>query len=701
MFAQLRLSSIWRGGEDFLQSFVPFVRLEFVSPPVRAALAYAFRTWVAGILALYIAFFCQLESPYWAAIAVWIASLPIPGMTVSKGIYRILGSIAGAVLGVLLIALFAQHPPLFILALALLMGGCTLASNLLRNFRSYATVLAGYTAAIISLPTVSNPNHIFDLAMARGSCTILGIICAIVVTRLFAPHKAREQVLLKLETALGDTALRATFPLVRKTGDDIYAFAYKLLADLISLDTEIEYAAAESASFRIHADRARDQLAECFGVVSAARAIRSMEDERGMLILPEALQRIREEAVVVLNDVPSAIAKKELSGVLNSLRDLRQQLAQQNPEQSGEMTQSVIRQRLFIDHLDDLLAHFENAVLDSMSLEGPWAADPKRHLDFHRDHRLAWINAFRAFTAIIVAGAFWIVTAWSSGASMLIFVAVVCSLFSSLPRPDQAGFTFFWGTLAAVCVAFPFVYVVLQRVDGNFVLMAMALSLVMIPGSTIGAFPKTNLFGFAFSVNFLAAIQLTNPMDYNVINFLNNNIALVIGVLFGTLAYVLILPTDLHAAHCYVRYRIKRGFEILSQREPPPPAKAWKSRMFDRVNRLYASAEALGAERNVWMESGLRALHFGNGILRLREMLATGKLSKEIAIMVQSILDSVGWFRDCPRVSCQFVATGVDVLQHSTPPEDPEARRVFIRTLGTLQEMDQFFERHPQYLEAK
>ena len=57
---------------------------------------------------------------------------------------------------------------------------------------------------------------------------------------------------------------------------------------------------------------------------------------------------------------------------------------------------------------------------------------PRRHLNFHRDNRLAWINALRAFIAVLFAGAFWIVTAWSSGASMIIFVGVVCSLFSRL-----------------------------------------------------------------------------------------------------------------------------------------------------------------------------------------------------------------------------------------------------------------------------
>jgi uncharacterized membrane protein YccC len=217
----------------------------------------------------------------------------------------------------------------------------------------------------------------------------------------------------------------------------------------------------------------------------------------------------------------------------------------------------------------------------------------------------------------------------------------------------------------------------------------------------MAATPKTNLFGFAFTVNFLAAVAPTNPMSYNVVHFLNNTIALVVGVLVGSLSYKLILPPDILASHRYVRYRIRRGFEILAQHEPVPPSLGWKTRMFDRVNRLYVAAEALGAERNIWMETGLRALHFGNGILRLREMLATGKLSKDAARMIQSILDAIGWFTVSPHISYSFVRSGLETLGRAPIPSDHATRLVYIRTLGALEEMDKFCERHPEYMKLK
>jgi uncharacterized membrane protein YccC len=700
MLAQLRQTPVGRTVEDFSSWLVSFVSLEWVSPSLRAGIAYGVRTWIAGMLAFYIAFFCQLESPYWAPVAVWICSLPTPGMTVSKSMYRIVGSILGSFMAVVLIALFPQQPTLFTLALAFWVATCTLVSNLLRNFRAYAFVLAGYTTAIIALPTIPNPNHIFDAAMARGSCTIIGIICAMTVMRLLTPHKARGQVMLKLKTVIGDTAHRAAFPLVQRATEQSYAFAYKLLGELISLDTEIEYAAAESPSFRIHADQARSQVAELFNTISAARAIRSLEDECGLLVLPAELDRLRHEAAQILADIPAAVTKNELPQTILIIRDLRRRLEEQSPEESGMAQDEIVRERLFIDYLGFIFKHMENALQDSISLDGPYVSEPRQYLNFHRDHRLAWINALRAFVAVAAAGFLWIVTAWDSGAGAVIFVAVVCSLFSALPHPNQAGMKFFWGTLVGTFMSFPFVYVVLQRVDGQFVMFALALALLMIPGSIAAANPKTNLLGFAFNVNFLAAVAPTNPMSYNVVAFLNNIIALNVGVFLGCLAYTLILPADPMAAHRYVRYRIRRGFEILAVREPIPDPCAWKTRMFDRINRLYDSAAALGEARIVWMENGLRALHFGNGILALRQLLEAGRIKGQQAVLIRSILDSIGWFRECPGISHPFILTGIDVLKHSPVPLQAEERRDFMRTLGTLMEMDKFLERHPQYKET-
>ena len=63
--------------------------------------------------------------------------------------------------------------------LAVLVAGCTVASNCLTNFRAYATVLAGYTAGIIASGAINAPDQVFFIAMARTACILLGIASSI------------------------------------------------------------------------------------------------------------------------------------------------------------------------------------------------------------------------------------------------------------------------------------------------------------------------------------------------------------------------------------------------------------------------------------------------------------------------------------------------------------------------------------------
>src|SRR6516162_9431377 len=63
-------------------------------------LTFAVKTYAASLLALYIAFWAGLEDPRWAFLTVYIVSQPDSGLVLAKGLYRILGTIAG-VLGVI------------------------------------------------------------------------------------------------------------------------------------------------------------------------------------------------------------------------------------------------------------------------------------------------------------------------------------------------------------------------------------------------------------------------------------------------------------------------------------------------------------------------------------------------------------------------------------------------------------------------
>jgi uncharacterized membrane protein YccC len=70
--------------------------------------AFALRIWAAMMVALYAAFWLQLESASSAAVTVGILALQTRGLAYQKAAYRALATIVGVVASIVIAALFAQ-----------------------------------------------------------------------------------------------------------------------------------------------------------------------------------------------------------------------------------------------------------------------------------------------------------------------------------------------------------------------------------------------------------------------------------------------------------------------------------------------------------------------------------------------------------------------------------------------------------------
>lgn len=675
--------------------FLAVLRLEFIPVTMREPVAFAVRTWFACMVAMFVAFFLQLDEPYWAGMSVWMGTQPVAGMAISKSFYRVVGTLVGSVMGVVLIAFFDQTPELFILALGLWIGACTVASNLLRNFRAYGTVLAGYTAGIIALGAYDVPNQIFDIAMSRGSATIIGIACSAVVVSLFAPHRAREKTVARLRESIRTAMRRGAFP-ISGTFQERIALGRPLVAEMIALDAEIDFAAAESAEFRIHAGMARSLLAHLFGVIAAKR---SLEDHLLHANAAPDRQTVRfyEEAMRLLEAAPQKIDADRWKDLEEELNALRFRIREYVPEAAGRDVGATVSSRVVLDRLDDLLRHESRAVRDWQAIQGGWREEPSLRLNFHRDQRAAWINGLRALLAVIAAGTFWIATAWSSGSLMLIQASVVASLFSAAPRPDLAGMAFLQGSILAVVAGFICNFYLLQNVDG-FLLFSLVFGLILIPGAIFICMPKTSLIGLAFCVIFMVVARPLNPMDYDVISFVNNAVAIIVSVVFGVLAYLLFMPPNPPAARRYVVHRIRRGLRNLSQFEPMPVPADWQTRMADRVNRLYDAGNPSGTPTDEWYEGGLAALNLGNEVLRLRILLAHEKLTPTLEALLRGVLRAFGDIVADPYSARYVVLASRAAVYESSPPASTAERQVWCRALGILGEMEAFFLEHPGFL---
>jgi uncharacterized membrane protein YccC len=647
-----------------------------------AAFHYALRAWLASTLALYIAFVLQLDNPVWAWLTAWIVSQPTP--------------VAGAIFAVILIALFAQTPGLFVIALALLVGGCTVLSNTLTNNRAYATVLTGYTAAIVASDAINDPNQVFFLATARGSAILVGVACTFTLNLLFAPHRAEPDTRTKLAELLKLAARRGAVPWQTPLEEKI-KLGKKLIDDTIALDTLIEYAAAESGVMRLQANNARSLLAHVLGLVSARRAL-DFQLRRHGWPAQDALQIYHGVFLDLLNDLPAQLEAGKLDEQIDEIAEIRHQLALIRPEDDVAAAEEVIHARVVIDRTDDLLEHLSGALEDWRDIQVErWHREPRRVLNFHRDIRAAWINGLRAFVAVSLTGAFWIASAWPDGPSALVFVSVLLSLFSAFPRPDQVGWLFFYGSIPGCILGILFKFYILSAASG-FEYLLVVSALILLPLGIISSNPKYLLPATSFAFVFLNLSGPGNPMVYDFAGSINAALAIEVGVLLGTLSYIIILPPNPHAARAYVTYRMRVGLGQLARLNPIPSFAAWETRMYDRVNRLHDPNNPSGTHTDEWFEAGLGALTLGNEILRLRRWLAEETMPEALRGEVEQVISRLKKILSEPEPADASVKRArARVLALDPGPAHP-GRITWARVAGALEEMDVYFDEHPRLL---
>src|ERR1700720_4080126 len=274
-------------------------------------LLFGLRLWASVCLALYVAFWLELDNPFWAGTSAAIVCQPQLGASLRKGWYRMIGTSIGAVAIVVLTACFPQARAPFLVALALWAAACALVATLLHNFASYAAALAGYTAAIIAadeLGATGGPNAdaVFLLAVYRASEICIGIVSAGIVLAGTDLGGAQRRLAALFAALSGEITGRFTGMLALAGPDlpETQPARQELVRRVIALDPVIDEAKGESAQIRYHSpvlQRAVD------GLLAAHAGWRTVAVLLARLPDDEA----RQEADAVLRSIPQELRSAE------------------------------------------------------------------------------------------------------------------------------------------------------------------------------------------------------------------------------------------------------------------------------------------------------------------------------------------------------------------------------------------------------
>src|SRR3954462_6819309 len=176
-----------------------------------APLLFGVRLWASVCLALFVAFWLELQNPFWAGTTAAIVCQPILGASLRKGWVRMIGTIIGAVVSVLITAAFPQSRAGFLIALTLWGALCGFIASLLRSFAAYAASLSGYSAVIICMDVLGSvgtgsPDAAFGLAVTRATEICIGIVSAGLVTAGTDVGRSRARLAMVIATLVRDAA---------------------------------------------------------------------------------------------------------------------------------------------------------------------------------------------------------------------------------------------------------------------------------------------------------------------------------------------------------------------------------------------------------------------------------------------------------------------------------------------------------------
>ena len=585
--------------------------------------AFALANTVAVLSALYIALAFDLERPYWAMFTVFIVAKPMSGAVRSKAIYRLAGTLAGAAMAVFLVPPLVQAPVLLCLAMSAWVGTCLYFSLLDRTPRSYAFMLAGYTATIVGFSVVASPQTVFDTAVSRVEEISLGIVCASIAHSAFFPQNIADEINGKLARTIQACANWIGKALTRPLGPEDEV-AHRRLAEVVT-DLHLLYTHV---------------WFETSDVPRAGGVMRALQDR---LTLLSAYLTTLQKSVPALATraplrAPVMAALEDVAIWARALADGREGGADPRSASAGALAvaldesqtelrewESLLEQTIVV-HLHKLVGTLQESALLAAALRRPGAplpADLKREAaisrrrTLHLDRGLAAFSGCAAALSCLMACVLWIQGSWPEGTVAAQFAAIGCCLFATLDRPAKVLGSAIVGVLLALPFGALYSFAIFPRIDG-FPSLALVLAPVVLLFSLMQTSDKLEGAAMVLAIAFSGSLALQSTYQADFAAFVNTNSAEVMGLLIADVTVLVFRTID----PVWSAVRISRaGWRSVSRlaRVTDPDIGAWSIPMFDRLglvaSRLGSADPARVADSRV---DPLRDLRVGLNVAAIK-----------------------------------------------------------------------------------
>ncbi|MDF3828652.1 MULTISPECIES: p-hydroxybenzoic acid efflux pump subunit AaeB [unclassified Pseudocitrobacter] len=491
---------------------------------------FAIKLACAIVLALFVGFHFELETPRWAVLTAAIVAAgpafaaggePYSGAIRYRGMLRIIGTFIGCIAALTIIIVMIRAPLLMILVCCIWAGFCTWLSSLVRVENSYAWGLAGYTALIIVITIQTEPLLTPQFAVERCSEIVIGIVCAIMADLLFSPRSIKKEIDLELDNLLIDQYRLMQLCIKHGDSEEVDRAWSGLVRRTAALGGMRSNLSMESSRW----SRANRRL-KALNTVSLTMITQACETY--------IIQNTRPETVT--DDYRELFAEpvETVQDVHRQLKRMRRVMAWTGEHGTpvtiygwvGTATRYLLLKRGVIGNAK-ISAREEEILQDEVVVK---AESAERH------H--AMVNFWRTTVSCVLGTLFWLWTGWTSGSGAMVMIAVVTSLAMRLPNPRMVAVDFLYGTLLALPLGTLFFLVIIPSTQQSMLLLCISLAvLAFFIGIEVQKRRLGSLGALASTINI---IVLDNPMKFEFSQFLDSALGQLVGCFLALMVIMLI-----------------------------------------------------------------------------------------------------------------------------------------------------------------
>lgn len=614
-------------------------------------LGFALRTALAAFIGLGVAWMLGLEHPQWAGMTVWAASQPVRGQLLEKGGFRLAGTVVGTLFGVALVALSGSAPTVLVAGLALWIGLCAAAGNIVRGFLSYGTMLAGYSASMVALLDAAHPEHVFALGLDRFLTVAIGVVVALAIGWVFAAQAPEGSLSMQVRRLTARMLRNAANAIGQGQGQgDGEAEQCAILSELAVIDDMLEPHAAGSLRLRRSARAIRTLIS---AHVSAILWLRG-DGTTGDMVLATALER-----------VAAALDAHESGTALDLALDDAVSAAHAHPEGTtiAELMQAI---RGWVS--DPVTDRSTVTIVQALPV-------------LHRD----WVGAFeagvRACGTMLAVGIVWLLTGWSIGPFMMLGVSVMASLFSTADNPVHIVRFVLFGQIFGAIGAIALRWLVWPHAGSEVELVLMMLPFMLV-GPFIQSHRNSAPMGFDYNMVLLLLSHPAWPLAGSFGNSLAMAGAIAAGPIIAIVAYRLVFPTDIRRRRNTLISMMIRELEVMAGSSNIAEHRlVWEARLKHRVLRLVRWTDRIGPSDRSAAEDGLSVLTVGNAILHVDELLRDHLLDPRAARMLKAVQRHLKSLHRLPERAARVLEIAA-VRLSSEPAVRPQVLQAAARSLA-------------------